>query len=458
MESENRLGNESIQRLLLVNSVPLMLSLLFSTLYNTVDSMFIARIDEEALTALSLAAPMQLLMDALGNGIAIGLNAAVSKALGEKDQSAVKKIVSAGIFLAICAWVILAVVGLTAVEPFFRWQSGGNEKIAAYGIDYLSICMVFSLGNMMQWVFDRCLIATGKSMLFLISLGGASLINLVLDPILIFGWFGLPAMGAAGAAIATVVGKTCGAFLAFFLNIQFNREIQICFTFRQNVQSLLGILYVGIPTAFLQGLTSATGILVNIVLITLSSTAVAVAGICSRIQNLALIGVHGVCLGLIPIVAYNYGAKKNKRILGTLRWALIDAVAIFMVLFLILEGLPKQILLLFDASEQMLSIGISAIRILAVSYLISILGILISHFFQALGCAVFSTVLALARQVIFLLPCVILLAQTGNVVTVWFAYIFAELLAIPVALVLLRHIKKKMLKTGIRKGNFRYQD
>ncbi|MCM1223482.1 MAG: MATE family efflux transporter, partial [Lachnospiraceae bacterium] len=351
MESKNRMGTAPIQRLLLANSVPLMLSLLFSTLYNTVDSMFIARINEEALTAVSLAAPMQLLMDALGSGIALGLNAAVSKALGERNGEAVQKTVSAGLFLAFCTWVILAAVGLTAVEPFFYWQSGGNERIAAYGSSYLSICMIFSLGNMFQWVFDRCLIAAGHSSLFLISLGGASLVNLVLDPIFIFGWFGLPAMGTAGAAIATMIGKTCGALIALFLNLCCNREIPVRFTFRPDVHSLLGILQVGTPTAFMQGLTSGAGILLNTVFIALSPTAVAVAGICNRIQNLALIGVHGICLGLIPIVAYNYGAKNRERIWGTLHWALADGIVIFTVLLLGLEALPEQILSMFHASE-----------------------------------------------------------------------------------------------------------
>ncbi len=401
METENRMGTAPVQRLLLVNSVPLMLSLLFSTLYNTVDSMFIAQIDEEALTAVSLAAPMQLLMDALGSGIALGLNAAVSKALGEKDRDTVQKTVSAGLFLAFCAWGILAVIGMTAVKPFFVWQSGGNDKIAAYGISYLSICMIFSLVSMMQWVFDRCLIATGHSSLFLISLGGASFVNLVLDPVFIFGWFGLPAMGTAGAAIATMIGKTCGAFIALFLNLRYNKEIPIQFTLRPNIRCLAGILRVGTPTAFMQGLTSVAGILMNTVLVAFSPTAVAVAGICSRIQNLSLIGVHGICLGMIPIVAYNYGAKNGQRIFRTLRWALVDTIMIFSVLFLALELLPKQILLLFNASEQMFLIGIPAIRILSLSYFISVSGVLVSHFFQALGRAVSSMILTLVRQVSF---------------------------------------------------------
>ncbi|MCM1234574.1 MAG: MATE family efflux transporter [Ruminococcus flavefaciens] len=442
METENRMGTAPIQRLLLVNSVPLMLSLLFSTLYNTVDSMFIAQIDEEALTAVSLAAPMQLFMDALGSGIALGLNAAVSKALGEKDRDTVQKTVSAGIFLAFCAWGILAVVGVTAVKPFFDWQSGGNDRIAAYGISYLSICMIFSLVSMMQWVFDRCLIATGHSSLFLISLGGASLVNLVLDPVFIFGRFGLPAMGTAGAAIATMIGKTCGACIALFLNLRYNREIPIQFTHRPNIHCLAGILRVGMPTAFMQGLTAAAGILMNTVLVAFSPTAVAVAGICSRVQNLSLIGVHGICLGLIPIVAYNYGAKNRQRIFHALRLALADAAMIFSALFLVLELLPKQILVLFNASEQMLFIGIPAIRIISLSYFISVPCILVSHFFQALGKAVSSMILTLVRQVVFLLPCAVLLAQTGNIKAVWFAYVLAEILALPMILFLMKRVKK----------------
>lgn len=445
METENRMGTAPVWRLLLINSVPLMLSLLFSTLYNTVDSMFIAQINEEALTAVSLAAPMQLLMDALGSGIALGLNAAVSKALGEKDRDTVQKTVSAGLFLAFCAWGILAVVGITAVKPFFFWQSKGNDAIAAYGISYLSVCMIFSLVSMMQWVFDRCLIATGHSSLFLVSLGGASFVNLLLDPVFIFGWFGLPAMGTAGAAIATMIGKTCGACIAFFLNLRYNKEIPIQFTLRPNIRCLAGILRVGMPTAFMQGLTCVAGILMNTVLVAFSPTAAAVAGICSRIQNLSLIGVHGLCLGMIPIVAYNYGAKNLQRIFRTLRFALVDAVMIFSLLFLMLELFPKQILVLFNASEQMFLIGIPAIRIVSLSYFISVPSILVSHFFQALGKAVSSMVLTLIRQVVFLLPCAVLLAQTGRIEAVWFAYVFTELLGLPIILFLLKRVKKTLV-------------
>lgn len=358
MEKENKMGTEPIPPLLLKTAIPLMLSLLANNLYNMVDSIFISHMSEDALTALSMASPVQQLMAALGCGIAVGLNAAVSKALGEKNQEKAKKTASAAIFLGICAWLIIMLCCILFVRPYFQWQAGQNQRIVEYGISYLELCMLFSLGQMMQWVFDRLIIANGKSMLFLATLGTAAVVNLILDPILIFGFLGFAPMGTAGAALATVTGQGCGAVLGVVLNVRYNKDIPIWFTVKPDGRMVFDILRVGIPTFIMQGLVSVMGIVMNMILYGFSSTAVAVYGICARVQNLAGIPVHGIDNGLIPIVAYNYGARKRKRIDESVRWAFIYAAALTGIVIVLLELFPAPLLALFDASEAMLSIGI----------------------------------------------------------------------------------------------------
>ena len=308
---ENKMGTEKISRLVLTTGVPLMLSLLINSLYNFVDSVFVSRVAEDALTALSLSAPVQVFVSALGLGNAVGLNAAISKALGENRPDKVKKTASAAIFIAVCAWLLISIACLLGVRWYFDWQSGGNETIAAYGRDYLSICMLFSLGQMGQWVFDRFVIASGNSHLFLFTLSAASVTNLILDPIFIF-TFGL---GTRGAAIATVIGQFMGLFAGVLINRRWNREITFSFTLKPDRASVRAILRVGIPSTLVQVLTSFVSVIMNSILLAFSSTAVAVYGVCNRMMGLCTVGVHGIDNGLIPITAYNYGARKPDRIL-----------------------------------------------------------------------------------------------------------------------------------------------
>lgn len=443
---ENRMGTEAIPSLLLKTTVPLMFSLLANNLYNMVDSIFISHVSEDALTALSMASPVQQLMAALGCGIAVGLNAAVSRAMGERNREKVKQITSASIFLGICAWLLIILCCIVSVRRYFYWQTEGNQVIAQYGISYLRICMLFSLGQMMQWVFDRLIIASGKSMLFLATLGTAAVVNLILDPILIFGYLGFAPMGTAGAAAATVTGQSCGAVLGVILNIRHNRETPVYFTWKPNVQMILDILRVGIPTSIMQGLVSLMGIAVNTILYSFSSTAVAVYGICVRIQNLAGIPVHGIDNGLIPIVAYNYGARKRKRVDESIRWAFIYGLTLTGIMIIFLEIFPVPILRLFDASETMLSVGTQAIRILAVSYLLSVFGLVIGTTFQALGNGSYSMYLTVVRQVALPIGFAFILAKTGELRMVWIAFLIAEILAIPLALFLFGRIRHTVIE------------
>lgn len=428
--AENSMGTDRISRLLLKTGIPLMLSLLINSLYNFVDSVFVSRVAEDALTALSLASPVQIFVSALGLGNAVGLNAAISRALGEKNPEQVKKTANAAIFLAVCAWILISVICLLGVHWYFRWQSGGNEAIAAYGRDYLSICMLFSLGQMGQWVFDRFVIASGKSHLFLFTLSAASVTNLILDPIFIF-TFGL---GTKGAAIATVIGQFAGLLAGIWINRRWNREITFSFTLKPDWASVRAILRVGIPSTLVQVLTSLVTIVMNTILLAFSSTAVAVYGVCSRMMGLCTVGVHGIDNGLIPIVAYNYGARKPDRIQDSVKWAMRYSALFYLLFLLVLECFPGMVLRLFNASDHMMEIGIPAVRILAAAWLVSIPAQVFAAAMQGLSLPRPSMILTMLRQAVLPVSFAALLSLTGRLPSVWISFIAAELVCIPLAM------------------------
>lgn len=369
----------------------------------------------------------------------------IENVLGEKNQDRVKKTASAALVLAFLAWVLVVMLELTVMKPYFRWQSGGAETIMGYGIPYLRICMLGSLGMMGQWVFDRFVMASGKSSLFLFTLSAASITNLVLDPILIFGYFGLPAMGTAGAALATVIGQWIGCFAGYFINRRWNREIPIRFTIKADTGCMAAILKVGIPSTFVQVITSVLAIYVNSVLMAITPTAVAVYGACVKIQGLVTVGVNGMGSGLIPIVAYNYGAKKPERIYQSCRWAMLYSVMLYSVFFLIMEIVPEQVLLLFDASKEMLAIGVTALRIMAVSYLLSNVCLTFSSAFQGLGMGVQSMLLTLSRQVVMPVLLITAVSWFGELSLIWWAFVLAEALVIPVGMILWKKESGKSL-------------
>lgn len=432
--TENNMGTQKISRLVLTTGIPLMLSLLINSLYNFVDSVFVSRVAEDALTALSLAAPVQMMVSALGLGNAVGLNAAISRALGEGRRDKVKKTASAAIFLAVCAWALISVACLAGIHWYFEWQSGGNATIAKYGRDYLSICMLFSLGQMGQWVFDRFVIASGKSHLFLFTLSAASITNLILDPVFIFG-FG---MGTRGAAIATVIGQFMGLFAGIYINSRWNKEIEFSFTLRPDWQSVRTILRVGIPSTLVQVLTSFVTVAMNSILLAFSSTAVAIYGVCSRMMGVCTVGVHGIDNGLIPIVAYNYGARKPERVRESLRWAMGYSALLFLPFLMVLELAPNWVLRLFNASEHMMGIGVPAVRILGLAWIISIPNLVIAAALQGLSQPRQSMVLTLLRQAILPVLLALVFRRFGNLNLIWLAFVLAEAIGIPAAMMLWR--------------------
>lgn len=442
---ENRMGTVPVNKLILSMALPLMLSLLISSLYNFVDSVFVARVSEDALTAISLAAPVQIMVSALSFGNSVGLNAVISRALGEKNQKKVKDAASVAIFIAICCWLINVGLCIAFVRLYFEKQAGGNEVIAAYGRQYLSICMLASLGQMGQWVFDRFVIASGKTHLFIFTLSSASLTNLILDPIFIFGWFGLPRMETAGAALATVIGQTVGCVAGIYINRRWNQEVPFGFTLRPDWKSVGEIIKIGFPSTLVQILTSLVNMAMNTILITFSSTAVAVLGVCVKIQNVTTVGVHGVTNGLIPIVAYNYGAEKRERIHQSIRSGILYGIAFFAVFFLFLEFFPGTVLKLFNASGSMRAIGIPALRILAVSYLASIPGLIFQAGLQGLSLGKESMYISLTRQAIFPIAFAIILRQFGMIELVWCSFVLAEFCGFPLALWLWKKHSGRMM-------------
>lgn len=440
----NKLGTMTMKKLVLVNGIPLMLSLLISNLYNFVDSIFVSRISETALTALSLANPIQVLMSALGVANAVGVNAVISKALGKKDEDEIKNAASASIWLAFVFWIILALLEFVLIKPYFGFQTGGNQEIMNYGIQYLSIVMLGSLGVMGQWVFDRFTISSGKSSLFLITLSSGAITNIILDPIFIFGYFGVPAMGIKGAAIATVIGQFVGASMGIIINKKFNKEIPIHFVLKPNFSSVKSILHVGVPSGIAQGMLSIMGMYVNNILISFSPTAVAVYGACAKIQSLVLVPIWGFNNGLVPIVAYNYGAKKLERCHESVKWTLIYEYGIYFFLFLFIEFFPKVILNLFNASESMMSMGVYALRVLGIAYFISILCLAYASMLQGFSRGTEAMILTLTRQTIMLFIFLTIAKILNQIHFIWWAYVLAELTSIPIGIWLKNKVKKQV--------------
>ena len=443
---ENKMGTVKVPKLIIQTGIPLMLSLLINSLYNFVDSVFVSYVSEDALTALSLVSPIQVLISAAGLGIAVGLNAVISRALGEKNEDHVKKAAQAALFLALIAGISISVIGVLISKPYFAWQSGGNKSISKYGMAYLDIVVLFAAPNMGQWVFDRFVISSGKSNLFLFTLSAASITNLILDPIFIFGYFGLPAMGTAGAALATGIGQCMGCLAGLLINLKFNKEIPISFSFKPDKNSITSILKVGLPSALVQSITSVLGIVMNSVLIGFSSTAVAVYGACTKIQNLSTVGVHGIDNGVIPIVAYNYGARKYPRIHESVRWAMTYSLIIFAVFLVFLEGFPSAVMKLFDASDEMMAIGIPALKILSVAWLISIPCLVLGSSLQGLSRGTDSMILTLTRQAVLPLILVVILSNFANLNLIWISFCIAETVTIPLGIVLWKRAVKLTLK------------
>lgn len=429
-EKENKMGVMPVNKLLMNMSLPMMISMLVQALYNVVDSIFVSRIDENALTAVSMAFPIQSLMIALGAGTGVGVNALLSRSLGEKDYDRVNKAAGNGIFLAGINYLVFLLVGILVTTPFYLSQTK-DAQILSYGQQYLTIICCCSFGMYGQFIFERLLQSTGRTFYTMITQSIGAIINIILDPIFIFGYFGVPKMGVAGAAIATVIGQIVAGTIALVINIKKNDEIQLRLKgFRPDGKIIARIYEVGIPSIIMQAIGSVMTYGMNRILIVFSSTAVAVFGVYFKLQSFIFMPVFGLNNGMVPIIAYNYGAGKKDRLIKTLKLSIIYAVGLMLLGVIIFQLFPAPLFALFDASETMLAIGIPALRIISLSFIFAGFCIVCGSLFQALGNGVYSMVVSIARQLLVLLPVAYLLSLSGKVEAVWWAFPIAEIVSL----------------------------
>ena len=445
MERENIMGTMEINPLLVKLSVPMMISMLVQALYNVVDSVFVSWVSEEALTAVSLAFSLQNMMIAVGVGTGVGVNAMLSKSLGEKNQKRANATAENGIFLSACSFLVFLVIGLTCIKPYFYAQTS-DDAIALQGIQYLSVCCIFSLGLFTQTMGEKLLAATGRTQLSMISQLVGAVVNIILDPIFIFGYCGEALSGTTGAAVATVIGQFCGAGMTLYFNTRKNPDIQLDFKgFRPSAKAIGRIYTVGLPSIAMQCVGSLMTFGMNLILMAFSSTAVAVFGVYFKLQSFVFMPIFGLNNGMVPIISYNYGARRPERVRKTIRLAVCYAEGIMVLGFCIFEFFPGQVLGLFSASQAMLTIGIPAMRIICLHFLLAGTSIVLSSVFQALGNGLFSLIVSVCRQLFVLLPAAWLLARTGSVNNVWWAFLIAEIVSVLMSLAFYAHINKTII-------------
>lgn len=432
---ENKMGVMPVNRLLITMSLPMVISMLVQALYNIVDSVFVAQINEAALTAVSMAFPIQNLMIAVAAGTGTGVNALLSKSLGEKNKRMVDDTANMGVFLAICSYAVFAIIGIFLSRIYFAAQIS-DAQIIEYGDEYMSVICLFSFGLFGQIITERLLQATGRTIFTMFTQGIGAIINIILDPILIFGLLGLPAMGVTGAAAATVIGQIIAAILGFVCNAVYNHDITLSIKgiFTIDTAVISRVYQVGIPSIIMQSITSVMTFSLNKILATFSSTAVAVFGVYYKLNSFIFMPVFGMNNGLVPILSYNYGARKPDRIKKTIKLGMKYAVAIMIFGLLLFELFPSGLLGIFDASQEMLSIGCVALRIIASSFVFAGVAIICSTVFQAIGNPLHSLIMSVCRQLFVLVPVAWLLSLSGRLELVWLAFPIAEFVSVAMSI------------------------
>lgn len=444
---ENKMGVMPIGKLLFSMSAPMMLSMIIQACYNIVDSIFVARLSENALNAVSLAFPLQQLMIAVCGGTAVGMNALLSRALGAKEFDKANKIANTGIFLFACSYVVFALIGFFFSKPFFLAQTE-VEEIVKYGTDYASICMCGAIGIFAQFCFEKMLQATGRTFCTMITHLIGTIVNIILDPILIFGLFGLPRLEVAGAAIATISGQVAAGLAAIIFNLKFNKDVHISFRLIRFEKAIVKEIYkIGLPSIVMQSIGSVMTFCLNKILIAFTTTATAVFGAYFKLQSFIFMPIFGLNNGMVPIIAYNYGAKKFDRVKKTITITIITAISVMFVGVLAFEFIPHILLGFFNASESMLSIGVPALRIIGTHLLFAGFCIIAGSVCQAIGNPNHSLLVSVCRQLVVLLPAAWFLSLTGRLELVWFAFPIAEF----VSLILSSIFLKKTLKNAKEK-------
>lgn len=451
METQERskmLGTMEMGKLVPKVSIPIMISMLVQALYNVVDGIFVAKYSAAALTAVSLAYPIQMLMIAVSTGLGVGFNSLISRKLGEKRAEEARDAAKNGMFTGLCGYALFLVFGLLFAKPFFNLFTDDLE-LQALGGEYLSIVCIFSFGLFFGICFERMMQATGNTVLSMVTQLTGAVINIILDPIMIFGLLGCPAMGIAGAAIATVIGQIGGMTLGLVLNQAKNVELRLHLKgFRPNKTILKGILDVGFPSIIMQSISSVMNVLMNMILLGFGATAVNVLGVYFKLQSFVFMPVFGLSNGLVAILGYNYGARMRARVYDALKVALIWACVIMLLGTIAFLLIPETLLSLFEAGDarDLTDMGVVALRVISLSFLLAAVGITISTLFQAVGKGMYSLWMSLCRQIIVLLPVAWLLSKTGNVDAVWWSFPIAELFSVALCLLLYRRVDRNMLQ------------
>lgn len=443
--AENKMGTMPINRLLISMSLPMIISMLVQAMYNIIDSVFVAQIGEEALTAVSMAFPVQNLMIAVSVGTCVGVNALLSRSLGEGKPKDAQLTAVNGIFLAFLGALVFALFGIVGSRMYFQSQTS-DPLIVEYGVQYLLICTVFSIGLFMEMTLERILQSTGRTIYNMYSQGVGAITNIILDPILIFGLLGFPALGIRGAALATVIGQILAAFLSLIFNLKKNEDVSLNMRgFRPNGRIIRIIYEVGIPSIIMQSIASVMTYGMNLILISFSATAVTVFGVYFKLQSFIFMPIFGLNNGMIPIIAYNYGARNKKRIMDTARLSIFIAVAIMMIGIVIFQLFPAQLLLMFNASEHMLEVGVPALRLISLSFIFAGYCIIVSSIFQALGNGIYSLVTSVARQLFCILPVAYIFARVFGLHAVWFSFPLAEIVSVVLSSILFKRIYDKKI-------------
>lgn len=447
--AENKMGVMPVSKLLITMSLPMVISMLVQAMYNIVDSVFVARLSDNALTAVSLAFPVQNIMIGVGSGVAVGVNALLSKSLGEKNIDEANKIAKNGVFMSLIAYLIFLFFGIFGTTLFFNSQNSKGEissEAISMGITYLTICCVSSFGLFGQFIFERIMQSTGRTFYTMITQGIGAIINIILDPILIFGLLGFPKMGIAGAAVATVIGQIAAMIIAIILNHKKNIEINLDFKgFRPSTARLMKILKIGFPSMLVVSIGSIMTFGVNNILLKFSQTAVNVFGAYFKLQSFIFMPVFALNNGMIPIFSYNYGALNKKRMMQTYKLSSIYAVAIMLVGLVIMQIFPVQLLSLFNPSQEMTDIGTSALRIISLSFMFAGYCIITTSMFQALNKGLYAIIVSAARQLILILPIAYLFSLSGNVNLVWWAFPLAELGSLTLSTIFLYIVNKQVI-------------
>lgn len=442
---ENKMGTMEVRRLILTMSLPIMISMLVQALYNIVDSMFVARVSEAALAAVSLCYPIQMIMVVVACGTGIGINALLSRYLGEKKREKASQVAMHGLFCAICNWLVFAVIGLFFSEAFLRLFSD-DVQIIMMGISYMQICTICSFGVFVQITYERIMQSTGNTIYNMVIQGVGALINIILDPIFIFGLGPVPALGTAGAAIATVIGQIVAMFLGIIITQKKVREIQLSVRgFHLDGMIMKAMYRIAIPAILMQSIMSFMTVMMNMILAPFSEMAVSVFSIYYKLQQFVFMAVLGMNNALIPILSYNYGANQMERIREGIRFALWMSCVIMAIGTVVFQLFPTQLLYLFDAKETLLLIGISALRTISVSFVFAGISMVLCSVFQALGSPNHSLLVTLLRQMVILLPLAYGFSSAFGLDMCWWSFPITEVLCALLSLYLLRSVQKRVL-------------